>query len=226
MNRKLLISDYDNTLKCDNFELFKENIQSIYNFIKNGNYFNISTARGYDSIKQEIDTYNISCNFITCNNGSVIYDSSGNLLYANYIDKADLDYIKNVLYDYELHYLDDRGNDVSILNNIIDVSILSLFGINNAIKERLNQFQIDKRNLYIYLIKNKCTKLDGAKYIQRLLKISKNNIYSIGDSIDEKEMLINYNGYRVPTAYPCLYDENIKQISSVKELIYKIDKKS
>lgn len=225
MRKKLLISDYDGTFKCDDKDTFMKNIYMAREFMRKGNFFNISTARGFDSIKQEIDNYKISCNFITCNNGSVIYDASGNLLYANYLNIDDLRYIKNVLQNYDLHYLDDRGNDVNKMDNIVDVSFLSLFGISKDIKERLNQFQIDKRSLYVYLIKNWCSKLDGAKYIQNLLEIKDDCVYAIGDSIDEKELLLNYNGYRVPTAYPCLYVGNIKPVENVYKLVYKINEK-
>ncbi len=222
MSKKLLISDYDGTFKCDNNDTFENNIYYVYEFMRKGNFFNISTARGYDSIKHEIDTYKIPYDFVTCNNGSVIYDSNGNLLYANYLNIDDLRYIKNVLQNYDLHYIDDRGNDVSKYDNIVDVSFLSLFGISKDIKERLNQFQIDKRSLYVYLIKNWCNKLDGAKYIQNLLDVKDDNIYAIGDSKDEKELLLNYNGYRVLTSYPCLYNNDITPISSVYKLINKI----
>ena len=53
---KLLVSDYDGTLKSDIKNLMV-NIEAINEFRKKGNHFSIATGRDYYSIKKEIDKY-------------------------------------------------------------------------------------------------------------------------------------------------------------------------
>ena len=150
----MLISDYDGTLNVNDDLLFKIdlklNINAIKEFRCKGNIFVISTARGYNSIKEEIVKYNIPYDYLTCNN-----------------------------------------------------------------------FKLQYRNFHTY-IKNECTKLDGANFLKNYLKIE--DIYAVGDSKDELELLQAYNGYKMIFSDPALLNKNIQTTSSVHKVIKKIKK--
>ena len=78
---KLLVSDYDGTIEVS--PLFKDSyipkgtISNIRHFIDSGNKFMIATARPYDSIIKEVDSYNIPYDFISTLNGCIIHDKNG-----------------------------------------------------------------------------------------------------------------------------------------------------
>lgn len=217
---KMLISDYDGTLNVNDDLLFKIdlklNINAIREFRCKGNIFVISTARGYNSIKEEVIKYNIPYDFLTCNNGSVIFDNKDNLLYANTLSIDDLGYIKNTFSDKSLFYFDVYENEQeNIKDNIVYV------GFRGKTKKQLSNYKLQYRNFHTY-IKNECTKLDGANYLKEYLKIE--DIYAVGDSKDELELLQAYNGYKMIFSDPALLNKNIQTTSSVHKVIKKIKK--
>src|SRR5574344_1034320 len=83
---KLLVSDYDGTLKPDIKNLYL-NIEAIKRFKEKGNTFMISTGRSFVSIKKEITKYNIPYDFLSCNDGAILFDNNDNILYKNIIEK-------------------------------------------------------------------------------------------------------------------------------------------
>ncbi len=82
---QILASDYDGTLRI-NGEVDPHDLESIAKFRQAGHLFGIVTGRSYNMIFNELNYYGISVDFLICNNGSVIYDASGNSLYHVTID--------------------------------------------------------------------------------------------------------------------------------------------
>ena len=71
MNKKVLVVDYDRTLFINNDDVLN-NINSINKFRENGNIFIIATGRTYNSLKKEIDKYNIEYDYLILNHGSLL----------------------------------------------------------------------------------------------------------------------------------------------------------
>ena len=71
---KLLVSDYDGTLKSSVKDLML-NIEAINKFREKGNLFVIITGRG-KSIREYIEEYNIPYDYLICENGAIIYDKN------------------------------------------------------------------------------------------------------------------------------------------------------
>ena len=90
---KLLVSDYDGTIKTydknPNFVekiIFRENIKTINNFIKD-NRFVIATGRNTKSIYDETKKYKILYDYLISYNGRVIVDKNNNIINAEYINR-------------------------------------------------------------------------------------------------------------------------------------------
>ena len=98
--KKLLVSDYDMTLKVIyDFKrdfLIKANIEAIKELMANGNIFMLNTGRDYNSIKEEVIENHIPYNYLACNDGTILLDENDGLVH--YYDMQ----IKE--YDYELLY--------------------------------------------------------------------------------------------------------------------------
>ena len=70
--------------------------KSIKNFIDQGNLFVISTGRPTNSILNELETYKILYNYLTCYEGLVSLDSKKTIIYAKYLDDELIYVIKNI----------------------------------------------------------------------------------------------------------------------------------
>lgn len=70
---KILASDYDGTLRSNPI-LSDENIKAIHRFRQAGHAFGIVTGRSMESIKSEIEKYQLEVDFLVTNNGGMIYD--------------------------------------------------------------------------------------------------------------------------------------------------------
>ena len=241
MARKMLVSDYDGTLKSDLKNLLI-NIEAVKKFRNEGNLFTISTGRSYDSIKSECDRYKIEYDFINCLDGSVLYDNNGNLIYANTIHRQDLialaitmpgeDIVLSADY-YDMHGLTNFNkydiNSEETTNIVLIHLKLKLF---KSLKEYISGFSNSYPDIKFekfynnYLIKNNFNKSMGLQKLELYLdnEIEDNNIITVGDNINDLEMLRDYNGYKMLTSYPCMYRKGLKTTMEVHTLIKKINR--
>ncbi len=105
--KKLLVSDYDMTLKVlydfKNDFIIKANIEAIKELMSDGNIFMLNTGRDYNSIKEEVIKNHIPYNYLACNDGTILLDEHDGLVHFYDIQTKE--------YDYELLYnlLKDEG---------------------------------------------------------------------------------------------------------------------
>ena len=66
---KVLVSDFDNTLFTDDYQL---NIKKINEFVDKGNLFIIATGRNYNQLKSDIKGKNIKYSYLICEDGAKI----------------------------------------------------------------------------------------------------------------------------------------------------------
>ena len=227
---KLLATDYDKTLYTSKRKLIL-NMNAIDEFRKNGNKFAIVTGRSFSSIKKEIDYHNIKYDYLACNNGLIIFDNKDNIIDCSILSPSDLDYIYETLNEnksvknMKLYSFNDS---VYELNNILEVyakfmSIKSMKCYREYIeKELINIKCFNIKNMVF--ISNDRTKADAISFIQKLNNIDLKDVYTVGDSINDIEMLENFNGFKMPFPHPKLLFKNIPTIKSVKSLVKKIDR--
>jgi Cof subfamily protein (haloacid dehalogenase superfamily) len=82
---QILASDYDGTLR-KNGVVDPHDLEAIAKFRQSGHLFGIVTGRSYNMLINELNYYGIAVDFLICNNGSVIFDTSGNAIYQVSID--------------------------------------------------------------------------------------------------------------------------------------------
>ena len=216
----LLVSDYDGTLYTDKTNL-KANIEALQGFIKNGNKFVIATAREYTSIKKEIDYYKIPCDYLICNVGGVILYPEGEVLFANVMDKEDFEQIKDILKNDTIVFYGLHGLQKEAIN-VVEIAILDE---KNHLKGPILQAKfpycrIEYSNGVTYIKKD----IDKSRGIKKLIEkeqLDFEHIYTVGDSENDLEMLVDYEGYRIGQS-DALEPYNIEQVESVKSLIYRI----
>lgn len=86
---KIAASDYDGTL-FRNRTISKESIESVHAWRAAGNKFGMVSGRDYGMLTPQLEHFGIEYDFIISNNGGIIRDKSGNVLYQANIDSQTL----------------------------------------------------------------------------------------------------------------------------------------
>lgn len=222
---KILISDFDGTLFV-NDEVTKEDIKRINDFRKKGNIFIISTARNFSTVKKECLKHEIDVDYFFCDIGSVILDNDGNVLYKKYINIHEKEIIESVIENYKnLINVKRYGTNTKQEKNINSVIKYKIDGESKILKEIKNilDSNITQAKLQITeddrLIIHTGTKEEIIQIYINHKHIDKSIITTVGDELDDLNMLILYNGYRMEKCNIELEQKIHKSVNSVSELI-------
>ena len=214
---KLFITDYDGTLYTSD-DVIKTNIKYLKKLQEKGFYIVISTGRSYPSIKEQINLYQIPYDYLCCADGSIIYDNKNKVI-NKYLLKKEIipDFIKFYqTLDYEeiqYSYPDGYHNTLSRYNDLLGINICIATSLYNE-KMKKDFFKLKNRykdyNFLCYTHPNysylcvkpsNISKSIAIKYLQEKLNILDNDIYVIGDSSNDLEMIRDYNGVCMTNSY-------------------------
>ncbi|MBQ2946769.1 MAG: HAD hydrolase family protein [Bacilli bacterium] len=190
----LLVTDFDGTLFDDNYE---NNIKFIEEL--NNTDLVIATGRNYPNLKQDLK---IKCNYYICNDGGYILDKDCNLLYRNYINKETVAtiYSRILKLGYEDYFIDNINEfSKEIIDNANKISVR----IQNNYHDKDTEYLLEGLdNVYAYVSSNwinilsvESKKSNAINYITN--KKNYNNIYIVGNDINDYDMLKMYNGYLI-----------------------------
>lgn len=219
---KIIVSDFDATFFN---KYYKENIEVANKFMADGNIFIIATGRNFKSITDELNKVNFKCNYYICKDGSAIYDANYNLLYRKDMDLDLSKELYDLLKSKDLKvYVDDT------INYITDSNVSA-----NAIIAKIDDREKDKvileeilanYDVYGYLSRNWINIVDSSNSKSNAIKYLIDNnyidgeVYTIGDAINDKEMINDYKGF-VMRENTLGVNENT--VDNIKELIDKIN---
>lgn len=208
---KLIVSDFDLTFFDENYD---ENIELINSFVDKGNMFIIATGRSYELLKKEIENKNIKFKYLICSDGAVILDENLNILRQIVFD----DYITEII---EILKKDPNLLSIDIDSNNFGIS--GVYCVFNDIKYAkvvleniLNNYNVDSyvTTHGINIINKGISKVNGIDYIKDILKIKEENIYTVGDNVNDLEMIEKYHGYWIGNTN--------NSVNNFKEFIEKI----
>lgn len=200
---KLLVSDYDDTIKVMTFlgneRIPKGTIKNINDFRNKGNKFMIATARTYKSIMYEVEYYSIPYDYISCLNGADIYDKDG-LIYSKDMIELNIEKLKKIyscIYKIEQFKEKDKTLYYYVYIKLLESSkriIESLKSVNVCI----NSYFFHKLNI----VSPMSDKVDSIRFIQDLLEINDNDVITVGDGINDASMIENYYSYGIIKLFP------------------------
>lgn len=226
--KKILISDYDDTLFTDEITL-KSNIEKIKNFQKCGNIFVIATSRSLWSMMEEIQKYKIPYDYLFVNVGAGIFDNKGKNLYVNYISYEEKQNIENVLKNYPDLSITRYGiqeeqlpNSQEIVGYKIKGDIRNLETIYEIFKNKLEKFELilKKSENKLFLNHKDNTKEKAIKTLIELFPEYKNyEVITVGNDDVDYKMLQLYDGYRMINSSELLLKNIKKIVNSVGELV-------
>lgn len=196
---KVLASDFDLTLYVDDLEIVKKNVMAICRFMKNGNLFGIITGRNYSDIKVLLNQYDIPYHYLICQDGAKLFDSMDYCFSTVSLSREDIVRIVPVLEEYHFdYYLDDGYNETTNMDDCVKVV--------GVIENRREEAQkvvdiLIKEGFYAYLSMYYINILDSSvnkkNALEKLLVHAdcyKEDLYVIGDSVNDLEMLTSFQG--------------------------------
>lgn len=206
---KFLASDFDNTLYIKDGEKFTKNIMSLKDFISRGNMFCIITGRSYTSIKILLEKYNIPYTYLICEDGAKVFNSVDYCISSTMLPSQEVAKIKKVFEKNNIEcFLEDGYN---ITENPDDcVKVLATYQDKNLANKVVDKLQ-KTTNTYAYVSSkhiNVTSRATNKKIaLEELISkenLSKDNMYVIGDDINDYEMLQEFNGALMKNHHPKL----------------------
>lgn len=223
----VVVSDFDNTIYNENY---LKNIDLIKDFIARKNKFIIATGRNLSSLLKEIDKFNLDIEYYICNDGAVIYDKYKNIVYRMDIDS----YIaKNI---FEMLKADDNNLEVFIDNtngyvtNAINANKIVAKPYDNVKAiNTLSKITNKYAQVYGYVSKNhiniistKASKGEALKYLIEFNRYDKNDLYTIGDNINDVSMMKVFLSFAISEAADDVKSQCYMVIDSIEDLLKKL----
>ena len=116
MNFKVAASDFDGTLFI-NQQISAENLLAIKKWRAAGNKFGIVTGRAYIMLPHHLEEFGLEIDFAICENGAIIHDGSGKVIFETELPKKVLKAIINEpLASKSLHFAFEAAEKVYCAN--------------------------------------------------------------------------------------------------------------
>ena len=230
----ILVSDYDGTLSLKNGNM-QLNCDMLREYIADGNYFVLSSGRSYESLMEQVGKHDIPFSYLSCCDGSFLYNDYGRLLYAYPISHkvtGVLDAFKSLHVPYRLEFA--YPNDYLLEYNPNDVLGSIAFTIDSKfetpeiknffarIKKDYPEYQLDRygygEEVYYLIRPHGVSKTVPIKFLQQDLGVLRQDVYTIGDNTNDKELIRDYNGYRIGNN-PDIIDVSLRKYGEVHQLI-------
>lgn len=197
----LVASDFDGTLFVKDELIIKKNIEYIKKLRSKGNLFVIITGRGI-SIRKHIKNYDIPYDYLMCENGAMVYDKEDNLLFNTYLEDKDINEVIKIINRDNLKFIfDDGEREITDLNDkynnlacifIKREGVLNLDSLMNELSYKTNTYNYISSN-WINIVNKSINKKESLKRLSEYLD-EKVEIHTIGDAINDIEMISSYNG--------------------------------
>ncbi len=227
---KVIVTDLDGTLYCDNITM-EENKKSADIFRENGNLFIMATGRNLTSLLSVIESFHFTFDYYICNDGAKIYDKDLNIIYESFIDVDVVNRVvslindDNCILDWQLDDGINYSKDITSKIVAINAPIVDYNEAKKLLKDVLGDVSEVRGYLsryYINFLNKVINKSTAIKVLENRLNINKEDIYTIGNDVNDVEMLTDYKGSKMNNSVDAFDVLNIESYESVKDLIEEI----
>lgn len=233
---QLLSSDFDETYKIKHKDpnttrsLLEVNNKAIEQFRKDGNIFLLNTGRVFDSINKKAKEDNVLYDYLACCDGSLLLDKDGKTLFSVNLDMHLLNeftYLKRKFPSIIIEPLMYEGCLLrfKIKEPLFDINLYQeLERLASELKLSFLCMSFDDACMY-FLDEKGIDKGTSVHMISDIEEISREDIYTVGDDLNDLPMILRYNGYVMSNGRIATID-NVKGIvTSVDSLIKRIGKR-
>lgn len=222
---KIIVSDFDGTFFNDDY---LENIDYLNKFVEAGNLFIIATGRGINNLRKDIEDYKIKYSYLICSDGSTIYDNKGNNLYTCYINEQTVYDICKIL-DNDLNISFTLLENDNIASSSLSSSICARYIDRKKALEQMNSIVQNFNDVYAYLSTNyinirdiKTSKSEAINFLLKKYHFNKNDIYVIGDDVNDIQMIKDFNSFTYENSIEELKKNSKYIVKNFKEFIDKV----
>ncbi len=229
---KIIASDYDGTFNHNG--ITPEKLQAVSDWRKAGNLFGIISGRGYPSLLECVLEHPFEYDFLICNNGAVIYDTKGKIIFEERCDGIFAQpLIKDLfLWDCPMANI-DKDEPIRIVNSdkskkndeicLCDLPEIEYFNqistyLETAEKASVVVKKIEEKYSDVLTPLQNGTCIDivplgvnKAQGIYALLKIvggKYDDVVAVGDNINDRHMIAEFRSYAMANAV-----DSIKKIA-------------
>ena len=224
---KMLVSDYDDTFYINDSDISK-NIKLVKQFMEN-HLFVIATGRSYPSFVIEKNRYSIDYHYLIMNHGATIIKKD-KMIYNKSLDYLTKEELVKDLKRKEITYLfscfqlesvDIRSKKITkiharyqskeeanYIKNILD----------NKYQNKVNTYLVCQEEA-IEVVSCEVNKSIAIDFIANNEKIAKDNIYTIGNSYNDIEMIEKFKGFSIENSVSSVRVHAIAEYDSVSSLI-------
>ncbi|HHU83630.1 MAG TPA: HAD hydrolase family protein [Clostridiales bacterium] len=240
--KKLLASDYDNTLKNQGV-VSKEDMKAIEKWRENGNLFVVVTGR-FEKPEELLIPID-AC--ICCSGNKVVLDDRNEYVYfgsnaelaglaKECVKHESTDNVFNICTpngNFRFGFADLVKNDFSQLGDIPEFLQVSLLFDNDvdcekvceSIRENVDGLNVLQNGRCVDVLPQKMNKAVGIRDFADKRGIEEKNIITVGDAMNDYDMLKSYNGYVIEHGHPELIRAIGQTTKSVARLISVYNKK-
>ena len=233
MEKRLLVSDYDGTFYINDLDI-KRNIDKVNEFRKLNNLFVIATGRSYVDLKEKIDKYNITYDYLILNHGALLLSKELTVIKSFSLDEVQVKDILNYANKKDVSdiiLIDNFRKNVSNTLGIVKI-MLKLYNFDEAreIKSYIDSnyssiksyLVCEDSHYLVEVVSNKASKSTMIKEIIKIEDIKTTNTYTIGDGVNDIDMIKKYNGYRVKNSCEELVSVANNCVDNINELVEEI----
>lgn len=247
----IIFSDIDGTLyphtNNKDVETLSRNIESVQRWRKKGNIFVLATGRGIKSVARLLPDYNRQFDYVITDNGGYVFANSKAPIISNTINSKRLDLILGCIestlpydsfgvsyytHDNELKDIPSAAGKMRVWfynEDIMDIAITALensfddiiiHSERHRVRPSLPWLSTDF-SCFINISDVNSGKNMAIAQLLEMLKISSDDVASIGDDENDRSMLEQYNGYIMRDSNPKLLRSfsDDRKVDSVSDLL-------
>ena len=220
---KIIASDFDNTIYYleDDERNYrnKPNVETINNFINQGNIFIIITGRNYSDLKVLLNELGLKYSYLVCLDGAKIFNNVDYCLETKLMNPEEVTQIKEILDKINCNYYLDDGYNRKVVVETKD----------EEEKEKILEIVNKEMNVHIYksryhvnLIDKSVNKRDALKKLLNIERLDYNKLTCIGDNDNDYLMLKEFSSVVMKDHHKDLNELNLKEYETIKDYIEEI----
>lgn len=228
---KVLGSDFDNTIFFLNNPIqTKKNVDAINKFRQEGNIFCLITGRTFMETKDIVKELNLSFDYLVCADGAMIFNKELKCIKLKTLDQDIALKAIKILQDNEYEPYIENGYEIT--NTVVDcIKISAEYCKDKEDAKRVVKILNDTLDVYAYASRIHINvnnpqnhKRQAVIELSKIINVSLDDFYVIGDSINDYGMIEAYNSAVVKKYNKELEILHPKVCESVEEYIQELMK--
>ncbi len=234
--KKIIASDFDGTF-CRNGEIIQSDLDAVKKWREAGNLFGFSTGRYFGSIRKKAKDMDVD--FFICSGGAAVYSGEGELIWESAYSVDALLEALEIEKKYDIPYIDvtygtrEWGLRVRRRNYPFPSDIEKIHHtafscaspeIAQALVKEINEKMAGVVNAqYNYMNADMVcpgvTKTTGIRALLKAVDVEERNVITIGDHLNDYEMIRDFHGCAVENAYPPIKEIARKLYGNFTDLV-------